>query len=89
VTDSGSPTPRQARHPRTQLDQITVRFTRLAACWPQYGDELFAVDVLYGLALAHSIDDAYPSRAPWPMHTVAMYTMMAGYSAVMSHTRLA
>jgi hypothetical protein len=53
--------------------------------WPQREDDLFAVEMLRGVTLAQSIDDAHPSRGPWPMHTVATHTTRAVYSAAMPH----
>lgn len=57
VVPSESPGHRQAREQRIQLDEIT---TGLVACWWDRGNDPFMVEVLRGVALAQSIDDAHP-----------------------------
>jgi hypothetical protein len=52
-----SPRHQQAREQRKQLNEIA---TQLVACWRDLEDDPLAVEVLRGVALAQSIDDAHP-----------------------------
>ncbi|MGH3929128.1 MAG: hypothetical protein ACRDTF_04040 [Pseudonocardiaceae bacterium] len=57
VTTGETPARRQVRRQRQQLDHLAVE---LARSWPNCWDDPLAVDVLRGLALAQSIDNAHP-----------------------------
>lgn len=52
-----APRHRQAREQREQLNKIT---TELVASWWDHKDDPFMIEVLRGLALAHSLDDNHP-----------------------------
>lgn len=57
VAPSESPGHRRTREQRTQLDKLAAQ---LAACWRNRGDDPLAVEILRGLTLAQSLDDAHP-----------------------------
>jgi hypothetical protein len=57
VVSRESPGRRQAREQRQQLNKIA---TQLVACWWDHHDDPFMIEVLRGLALAQSLDDAHP-----------------------------
>lgn len=57
VARSESPGHRRAREQRQRLNQVT---TELVSSWRERGDDPFMVEVLRGLVLARSIDDAHP-----------------------------
>lgn len=58
VTTGETPTLRQARQQRKQLDDLSVE---LARCWSDCWDDPLAVEVLRALALAQSMDNAHPA----------------------------
>jgi hypothetical protein len=57
VVPSESPRRRQAREQRQQLNKIIAE---LAASWRDRLDDPFAIEILRGVALAQSLDDAHP-----------------------------
>lgn len=57
VASRESPGRRQAREQRNQLNEF---IRRLVACWWDRHDDPFMAEVLRGLALAQSLDDAHP-----------------------------
>ena len=57
VEPSESPQHRRAREQRAHLDTIAAQ---LMASWPDRGDDPLTMEILRGLALAGSLDDAHP-----------------------------
>ena len=57
VAPSESPGHRQAREQRQRLNEIIAQ---LVTTWRNRADDPLAVEILRGLALAQSIDDAHP-----------------------------
>lgn len=57
VEPSESPRHRRAREQRQQLDKLA---TQLAARWHSRAGDPLTVEILRGIALAQSVDDAHP-----------------------------